>query len=186
MKLSSSLSPRLTEIAEEALRAFPELHHNYIHLAYHPTIKSTMQARPRLDLAYKSKKERSYQVLVRPYPSFEPDTHIEDLPNGPLLGWFAHEFGHLMDYLNRGRLSMLRFLLGYVFSSSYCQKAERVADQFAINHGMGRHIIETKQFLLEHSGLSDKYRLRLEQHYLSPSAAIKLVEAWEGPLLEER
>ncbi len=175
----------MIKAAETAYAAYPELQSFDIHIFYSHTGTATMQARPRWDLLWRKRKRRSYQVRINPSPRYEPEREIHELPANILIGWFAHEFGHLMDYLPRKRRSMLGFLFQYLWSPGYRRVAERTADTFAIQHGLGSYILQTKEFLLAHRNISAKYRARLLKHYLTPQQTMELIEEHEGPLMEE-
>jgi hypothetical protein len=182
---SSNLPKSLQEAALEAWQAYPELHRTLVRIHFRQVKKATMQARPRWDVLLRGGKKRSYEIRIRTRWHFSPGTPLEDFPHEVLVGWFAHEMGHIMDYRRRNSFSMLRFVVGYLFSSAYRRQAEHTADCFAIEHGLGPAILATKTYLLEQAGLPFRYRRRLEQHYLSPEATVELIEAWEGPLMPE-
>ncbi|MEM6628044.1 MAG: hypothetical protein AAF694_00150 [Bacteroidota bacterium] len=164
--------------AEEALSAFPELQNTPIYFLYRPIRTATMQARPWLDILFRRRSRRSYVILIKKRADFSPDIPIHQLPHEVLVGWFAHELGHIMDFKRRNLFSMLRFLFGYLYDPTYRTQAEKTADFFAIQRGMGKHIVSKRSFLSKHHGLSQAYRERLRRHYLSPEDAQEFVTLW--------
>lgn len=178
-------SEAMAQAAEVAYEAYPALQSFDIHIRYVDLDTTTMQARPRWDLLWRTRHRRSYQIRINRFPQFDRDRPIHTLDDSILTGWFAHEMGHLMDYLPRRRHSILYFALRYLSSAGYRKKAERVADQFAIQAGLGEYILHTKTFLLQHSNLSERYKKRLLKHYLTPEQTIALIEEETGPLMGE-
>lgn len=94
---------------------------------------------------------------------------IEELPREVLIGWFAHELGHIMDYRTRSVLSLLWFVMGYLLFPTHRMGAERRADLFALEQGFGPNLLATKTYILEHSNLPDAYKNRIQKYYLSPT-----------------
>ncbi len=179
--LHNKLVPNeLKSAAKEALKAFPELEDTPIFFLYRPIWSATMQARPWLDIAFRSQKRRSYVILIRKHTTFAPDVPIHEFPHDVLVGWFVHELGHIMDYKRKNLSSMMRFLVGYLYDPIYRRKAEKTADFFAIQRGMGKHIAAKREFLMRHKGLSDAYRERLVRHYLSPDAIHEFIQIWKN------
>ncbi len=98
------------------------------------------------------------------------------VPSEVLIGWIGHELGHIMDYRERSGLNMLWFGIKYLTSKNYIREAERVADTYAVNHGLGEYIIATKDFILNHAHLSETYKSRIKNLYLSQEEIMMLVE----------
>ena len=179
--LRNKLVPNeLKAAAEEALEAFPELKDTPIFFLYRPIRTATMQARPWLDIAFKSQQRRSYVILIRKHTTFAPDIPIHEFPHDVLVGWFVHELGHIMDYKRKDLSSMIQFLVGYLYNPTYRRQAEKTADFFAIQRGMGKFIAAKRSFLMKHQGLSEAYRERLLRHYLSAEAIQEFVTIWKN------
>jgi hypothetical protein len=141
----------------KALSFYPELQNVSIHFVFKQNIKkSVMQAQPRIETMFTGKKNRGYNINIS---SLFKLTHtaipIHQIPTDIMIGWIGHELGHVMDYHNRNVFGMIRFGFGYLFSTKYIQQAERVADTFAVMHGLGHYIIQTKNFILNHAELPD-------------------------------
>lgn len=168
-----------------ALAYYPELRPTHIEFVIlDPSIKkSVMLAQPLIPMLFKPKAERGYVIKISRY--FQGDLQplpIETIPQTILIGWIGHELGHVMDYLDRSVWSMARYGLGYVLSKRYLRHAERTADLYAISHGLGQKIIATKNFILDHAHLPERYKAKIRRLYLSPEETILLVEEYEKKL----
>ena len=87
--------------------------------------------------------------------------------------------GHIMDYRDRSGFNLLIFGVRYLLSNKHIREAERAADTYAVNRGMGEYILATKDFILTHAHLSDVYKARIKRLYLSPEEIMELVEELE-------
>jgi hypothetical protein len=163
-----------------ALSFYPELQDTAIHFVFKQKIRgSVMLAQPKFGTLFNKKRE--YNILIS---SLFRLTHavmpIHQIPADIMIGWIGHELGHIMDYENRGLAGMARFGLGYLLSEKYVRKAERVADTFAVRAGMGRYILKTKHFILDHAALPDRYKKKIARLYLSPDDIVEQVKKLES------
>src|SRR5690606_16904904 len=81
---------------------------------------------------------------------------------------------------------LVAFGLSYVFSRTYIKKAEIEADTYAVNHGLGRYIIATKSFILDHAELPQTYKNKIARLYLSPDDIVEQVRKLEEEKLEQQ
>ena len=165
----------------KALSFYPELQSVSINFVFKQNIKkSVMQAQPRIETMFNKKENRGYNINIS---SLFKLTHtaipIHQIPADIMIGWIGHELGHIMDYHNRTIFGMIRFGFGYLFSTKYIQQAERVADTFAVMHGLGHYIIQTKNFILNHAELPEKYKQKIARLYLSPDDIVEQVRLLE-------
>ncbi|TYP77190.1 hypothetical protein [Aquimarina intermedia] len=170
-----------SSIEEEAMIAlshYPELRDTPIEFKFTDKVrKSTMQAQPTWGSFFRTKKNRKYIILMSRRFNIEGENFlITDVPSEVLIGWLGHELGHVMDYRERSSAGMLIFGFKYLFSQRHIQEVERTADTYAVRHGMGQYIIATKNFILEHTSLSDTYKNRIKRLYLSPEEIMQLIE----------
>ncbi len=172
--------PELRQWFAETLAAYPELHQRPIYLRKTAMRRSTMRAQPVLNLDFFRRHSRHYRVDFSDHLEVTEHVLVQELPKEVVIGWFAHELGHIVDYLNRPVLGMISFGLGYALWSRYMRKAERVADTIAVNHGFGAEVRATKQYLMEHATLPPHYKARLEKYYLSADELEGLILAWEA------
>ncbi|WP_373059009.1 hypothetical protein [Zunongwangia sp. H14] len=161
-----------------ALSHYPELKDTPIEFRFKKNIKkSFMQAQPKVGDFLKAKGKRSYYVNMSERFNIEGEEFdLTNVPSDVLIGWIGHELGHIMDYKDRSALGMFWFGIKYITSKKYLKEAERMADTYAVNHGLGEYIIATKDFILNQSDLSEKYKNRIKSLYLSQEEIIELVE----------
>jgi hypothetical protein len=161
-----------------ALSHFPELADTPIEFKFKSNIKrSFMQAQPRFFDIFKNKKRRSYYIMISESVTIEDEVFtVAEVPTDVLIGWIGHELGHIMDYRERSGLNMVVFGIRYLFSKGFIKEAERAADTYAVNHGMGKYILATKDFILNHASLSEAYKNRIKRLYLSPEEIMVLVD----------
>lgn len=167
-------------IEKEALTAlsyYPELKDTEITFKFKDHIKkSTMQAQPTVGSFFKSKENRGYIILISRKIQIDGEHFsINDIPSDVIIGWLGHELGHVMDYRERSNMGMLIFGMKYLFSSGHIKEVERAADTFAIQHGMGDYILMTKNFILDHASISEKYKAKLRRLYMSPEEVMHLI-----------
>jgi len=167
-------------IREEVLAAleyFPELYDTAIEFKFKDRIKkSTMQAQPKVSSIFKSKKNREYVIFIsREIHIDKEDFSFFDIPRLVKIGWFGHELGHIMDYQERTNFGLIIFGIKYLFSKKSVREAERTADTYAIIHGMGEYIIQTKNFILDNSEISEKYKARIRRLYISPEEVMEII-----------
>lgn len=169
----------------EAITFYPELYDTAIEFKFKDNIKkSTMQAQPRFASFFKTKENREYIILLSRKIQFEGEEFtMEDIPSDVKVGWIGHELGHIMDYRDRTNMGMLIFGLKYLFSPIHIKEVERAADTYAIQHGMGDYILMTKNFILENAHLSEKYKERIRNLYISPEEVMELIN--KGKVEEE-
>lgn len=162
---------------EVALSYYPELKDTPIAFKFKKEIKkSTMQAQPAFASLLKSRANRGYVILIsEKFQIEEEEFSILDVDDDVMIGWIGHELGHVMDYLNRSTLGMIIFGIKYLFSTAHIQEVERAADTFAVKHGMYQYILATKNFILNNTSISPKYKNRIKKLYMSPEEIMDLV-----------
>lgn len=186
MNFENKIIPdQIKKEALEALSYYPELSDVAIIFKFkHRIRKSTMLAQPTIGSLFKSKKTRKYQILISRKIQIDGNAFtVEDIPSDVLVGWLGHELGHVMDYTERNAFDLLIFGLKYLFSAKHMQEIELTADTIAIQHGMGSHILKTKNFILDHADLSEKYKTKIRRLYISPEEVIQLIN--DGDVAEE-
>lgn len=174
----------ILEEAKTALSYYPELKDVKIEFRYKEDIKkSFMQAQPEFNNLFKGKDDRSYNVFISSrFLIEEEEFSMAEVPSDVLIGWLGHELGHIMDYRDKSATGLIIFGLRYLTSNNYIKEAERAADTYAVNAGMSEYILATKDFILNHSHLSDSYKERIARLYLSPEEIIVLVNKLEEDL----
>lgn len=171
-----------------ALSHYPELRDTSIRFIFSQNLNgSVMAARPVVRTLFSRRSKRVYDILISSVfklkHSLEP---IHQLPDAVMIGWIGHELGHIMDYEGRSTWGIARFGLLYWLSKTYIRKAERVADTFAVNRGMGNYLLATKEFILGHTELPQGYKDKIARLYLSPDDIVELVTALEEDEAQEK
>src|SRR5690606_18257966 len=137
--------------------------------------------RPVIGSLFKKREKRAYNILINPVFKLEHSFEsVRQIPEDVFIGWIGHELGHIMDYERRSTWGIIGFGLSYWLSKKYVRKAERVADSFAVNRGMGEYLLATKSFILDHSKLPQAYKAKIEALYLSPDDIVELVTELES------
>jgi hypothetical protein len=165
----------------KALSYYPELKNVSIKFVFKQRIKkSIMQAQPVASTLIKNRKNRIYRInissLFRLKHTVIP---IHQIPDSVMIGWIGHELGHIMDYERRNLFKIITFGVAYLLSDNFIKAAERTADYFAISHGVGHYIIETKRFILENTDIPQAYKERIAKLYLSPDDIVEQVRLME-------
>lgn len=171
------------EIREAVLKAlsfYPALKNIKIDFIFKDRIhKSFMQAQPRFTSMYGIRKRRSYIVKIRSAFSLNGEQiPVHSLPKDVLIGWIGHELGHIMDYMRKNNWSMILFGLNYYFSRSFIITAERAADIYALNHGLGGYLLTTKDFILHKAGMSENYISKIKRLYFPPEEIMVMIDEW--------
>ena len=192
MKYPKLIVPEnIREEAELAMSYYPELADTEVEFKYNDMVrKNFMQAQPKWKSILSSRKNRAYIILISKKFKVEDNYFtIDEIPNDVLTGWLGHELGHVMDYRSRSTIGMLIFGLKYLYSKNHIKEVERAADDYAVKHGMGDYILKTKNFILNHTSLSDSYKNHMRQFYLSPEEITDLInrygETGQVPTMEE-
>lgn len=172
-------SDYLKHCFKKAYCKFPKLQRHNVQLQQLAIRGFTMRAQPVFNLQLLSRKTRSYRIQMSNHLQIAQFIKPEDLPEEVLIGWFAHELGHVVDYHRRSVWGMLRFIIGYVGWPTYRAGAERQADLFAIDRGFGEQLMATKIYILEKSDLPDHYKKRIRKYYMSPDELELLINGEE-------
>lgn len=168
----------------EALSFYPELKDTPIEFRFKPQMNgNVMRAQPRFGSLLAPRSKRSYIIFIS--ESFTIDHYVfefEKIPSDVVIGWIGHELGHVMDYETRSNWNILGFGFRYMTSKKYVIEAERTADTFAVTHGMAPYIVKTKNFILNHTGLTENYKNKIKRLYLSPEQIMEIVAELEDEL----
>jgi hypothetical protein len=181
----------IREEAELALSFYPELYETEIEFKFNDMVrKNFMQAQPKWKSLFTSRKKRAYIILISKKFKVEDNYFtIDEIPNDVLTGWLGHELGHVMDYRSRSTIDMIIFGIKYLYSKAHIKEVERAADDYAVQHDMGDYILKTKNFILNHTSLSETYKNHMRQFYLSPEEITELInrygETGEKPQMSE-
>lgn len=151
----------LEEPIKAAYAQYVELKNSDIHIYFQlrdKISKSIMQAQPVLASLFSAKEKREYRIKVSRYINIDGKAFaIEDIPAEVLTGWFAHELGHIQDYLDRSSTEMVWFGLRYVTSEKFLKEAEWRADQNAIDAGFIEQLVQMRNYINPENGFEQPY-----------------------------
>lgn len=167
VKFKKVHSDKIKESFLKAFSQYDDLHPYSITLFQKRVKSSTMQAQPIISFKNILTGRRKYKIVLGVYVSSSDSLKVEDVPQEVMTGWFAHELGHLVDYLSYSNLGMIKYGLQYVFSNKFKIKAEHEADYIAIKKGFRSEIIATKEWVLNHDLVGQNYKDKLNKYYLS-------------------
>ncbi len=119
----------------------------------------------------------SYRVKVAEFVRDSEVIRVNELPQEVLIGWFAHELGHVVDYEDYSVPQMIGYGIRYLISEDFKRAVEHKADEIAIRHGFRDEILITKRFILHHELLAEDYKEKIRKYYMP----IEAVEAWQHP-----
>jgi hypothetical protein len=165
----------------KALSYYPELKDARISFIFKTNIKtSVMQAQPVFTTLLQNRAKRRYRINISAhFKLIHCDMPITKIPDEVMIGWIGHELGHILDYEQRSNTGIISFGYQYLFSPTYVKEAERVADTYAVERGLGSYIIATKRFILDHAELPQSYKNKIARLYLSPDVIVELVKKLE-------
>lgn len=162
---------RIKNIFLETANQFTELSELNIILRQSKIKGSTMQAQPIVNGKSLFKGIDAFRIRLATKVRDSQTLCVKDLPDEVLMGWFAHELGHVIDYQSRSALSMIGFGLKYLFSRSFRLEAEHRADKIAIEKGFLDQILITKKYILDHHLIEDSYKDKIKKYYMSENDA---------------
>jgi len=138
-----------------------------------------MLAQPIVSTLFRPRERRGYRIIMSRKFKLEGDKvlGIKDLPKDVLIGWLAHELGHIVDYGTRSSFQMVVFGIKYILFGWFVKKAERSADVYAIEAGFRDYIALTKEYILNHADLSDDYKDKIKRLYLGPEEIMKIANS---------
>ena len=172
----------------QALSFYPELKTTNIRFIFKENIRgSVMQAQPVFRTLLRSRKKRRYRVNISSYfRLISTQMPIVSIPDEVMIGWIGHELGHILDYEQKSAGQLASFGYRYFVSPTYVKQAEMIADTLAVERGMGKYIIATKRFILDHAELPQAYKDKISRLYLSPDIIVEQVRKLEEKKLEEK
>lgn len=165
--VSGIKNDKIKEIFIDTLKDYTSLHENVIILKRAKLKTATMQARPVFSFSNFFRKEKHYCVFLGYHIRDVEELIIAKVPDKVLKGWFAHEFGHVVDYKQHSTLGILWYGLRYTLSKSFKRKVENDADYIALKYGFFDEIIATKEYILNHENISPNYKKKLGKYYLT-------------------
>ena len=161
-----TMLPEFKYQIESALLHYPELKDTRIVFKY-KHIKTTMECRPKFFPLSIGRKNRTYYIYVNNDTAELKNALLQYVPLNGQIGVIGHEFGHLVDYQNKGFFGVLRTGYGYLFVR-YKSRLEKKVDRITIAHGLKKELIEFCDYILNTSNAPLKYKVYKKKIYYSP------------------
>jgi hypothetical protein len=174
--IDSGKALRLEEAFNEAKDRYEKLSSVPVRLSHRRLKNTSMQAQPVINAHVLDAGKRAYRIDIGFKAKMSDSLWMYDLPHPVLVGWFAHELGHVDDYHGRSVSNLALFGIKYLLSPGFRTETERRADRLAIEAGFANDLIETKQFILGVADLNPRYKRRLSKYYYSPEDIEELVQ----------
>lgn len=178
-----NLHDKLKPAFKKAWEGFPDLHHHTIKVQHKDLKRTSMRAQPLIDQKIFNRGHRSYKIELNQNLTFQDGRKLFQLPQAVLIGWFAHELGHIKDYQHRSGWGLFKLGIAYTLLPTYRIGVERKADLLALEKGFGPYLESTKKFLLHEGNVDPAYLGRLKKYYLSIEE-IKSLMAQKDPASE--
>lgn len=157
---------KIKSIFLDVLEDFKSLHDCDIILRRRKLTSATMMAQPDISIFRLFGHTNRYVIFLGYHIRDKEDLIIAKVPETVLRGWFAHEFAHLVDYRQYSNIKMVFFGLKYLFSAKFRKKVEHDADYIAIKYGFFDEILATKDYILNHELIEEKYKRKIKKYYL--------------------
>ena len=129
-------------------------------------IKTTMASRPKFFSLFRGRSKREYVIVYNSNPAFD-GVLLKDVPEGALLGLFAHELMHIRDFQSRRFFGVIKRGWQYL-SKRGKRKLEHHIDSMVIEAGYGKSLYEWAFFVLNNSSASEEYKAFKREIYMSP------------------
>lgn len=146
---------------------YPSLKNYKIILKQQKIKSSTMQAQPVVGFKSLFHGIKRYRIKLAMYVRDSDEILVSSLPENVLVGWFAHELGHVVDYQPYTSWQMIKYGVKYVMSRKFRKTAEYSADYIAIANGFHEEIIEAKRYILENDFVNEEYKAKIQEYYMS-------------------
>ena len=150
-----------------ALSYYPELKNIEIIFQFGSPV-STMVSRPKLKSIFRSGNKRVYEVIVRKPGTSKNGLEWNELSFNSLIGWIAHELGHIVHYGHKTSGGILFTGVKYCFPG-YRRRMERFTDNLVIQHDLGYALFEGTDYCINYSNAKPHYKKYMEKYYLSPT-----------------
>lgn len=150
-----------------ALSRYPELRSVHIKFMLVDTAPALYHTKPVLASCFSAKKNRHYVISILErahYP--ESEALFEKLTERMRIGVIGHELYHVVQY-HFGRFSLIKTFLHFLIFGLR-RKLERAADRGAIQHGLGKQLLEHSRYIRSIPGYLQK-RPSIHTDYLKPS-----------------
>lgn len=156
---------KYTSLVEFLADSLPDLHDIKIKVKEKP-IGTTMAMRPAFGSFFKKPEKRTYVLCINSKEDFSGVLY-DDVPSEARVGLVVHEFMHIRDYQDRNFFGLLQRGWQYL-SRKGKRKFEYEIDQMAIDAGFGFFLYAWSSYVLDKSGVDEKYLEFKREVYMGP------------------
>ncbi|NJO69949.1 MAG: hypothetical protein HC830_12320 [Bacteroidetes bacterium] len=91
-----------------------------------------------------------------------------------MTGIIGHELGHIVDYSKHTNFGLVKLLIGYISRQGRIHTELR-ADQIAVEHNLGRELLEFTEHIYQDACMNPKYIRYKRKYYNTPASLGNLV-----------
>lgn len=157
-----------------SLSHYPELSKVKIKFCY-GSIFTSMKAVPTLGSLFRKKENRTYRIVMNK-KKCSGTTLMQRLSAQALTGVIGHELGHIKDYSRLTNFGLIKFMFSYISKKGRIEK-EKQADKFAVEHNLGKELIEFNNQIMNDGCLDPKYINYKKKFYNSSSSLSDMVDS---------
>lgn len=119
-----------------AISHYPELQHRKVKIIIKNMKGAPVEASFGVFNFVKPRRNKVYKILI------QENSFMERLSLNKQVAALGHEMAHFVQYEQRKYFGTLVTLLQYVISDKYRLRFEKKADELAVNHGLGPHMLD--------------------------------------------
>src|SRR6187200_2028260 len=165
--INKAIPPEIELECLTALSYYPELKNTKIVFKFGSPM-STMVSRPKLKSIFRSGNKREYKIIIRKPGTSKSGLEWSELSFNSLIGWIAHELGHIVHYSHKTSGGVLFTGIKYAFPG-YRRRMERFTDNLVIQHDLGYALLDGTNYCVNYSNAKPHYKKYMEKYYLSPA-----------------
>ncbi|MCA9351329.1 hypothetical protein KC929_00945 [Patescibacteria group bacterium] len=151
---------KLNELFTKTKERYPQLKEMRIKLKFKHGFFFTM--RSGIEFPSLWKKERVYFVAVN---TNKFDGILSQLSEDDLVGWFAHELGHIVEYNEMSNRKFIFFVIQYLFDIRFRFLVERRVNALTVNSGFAKELIGAWEKFLTLEGVHPRYKQYIIKNY---------------------
>lgn len=150
---------RLKVAFEKAKKRYPKIQDLDITLRLSKSLFFTMRAFVKPSSFFT--KKRKYIVCV----NLAQKDILPKLSEEDLVGWFAHEIAHIIDYKTMSDPKLLRFYFLYLFSIRFRFSVEKRINAYVYNNGFAKELFCLWKKFLAMDGVNKRYKNYIIRNY---------------------
>lgn len=161
-----------------SLSHYPELKNARIKFCY-SRIFTSMKAVPTMGFLFKKKENRNYRIVMNSKTCMGLNV-MQRTSIQALTGVLGHELGHIKDYSELSNFKLMKLLVGYISKKGRIATEIR-ADKIAVEHNLGKELLEFTKFIYQDECMNPKYIRYKKKYYNSISSLGSIVSQNQNP-----